>query len=104
MSININDLEKNQIMSTYSPNVKKREGYNYVMLELTDDTLRIVQDVTNRVNEKYHELGGSDVRGYTDIFGCLIHALELKLEEDSMRDDDESVRSTVGSMVDGMVL
>jgi len=103
MSININDLEKNQIMSTYSPNVKK-ESINYVMLELSDDTLEIVQDVTNRVNEKYHHLGGSDERGYTDIFGCLVHALELKLEEDSMRDDDESLRSTVGSMVDEMRL
>ena len=79
MTINVGHLEENEIISQYSPNVKQRDAFNCVMLELSPRLLDHAREIADALNEKYHENGGKP-NGYTDLFGVLETMLDIQLE------------------------
>ena len=82
MTINVEHLEENEIMSLYSPYVKQNDVSNSVMLELSPRLLNHAKEVADALNEKYHENGGKP-NGYTNLFGVLESMLDIQLENET---------------------
>ena len=87
--ISVNDLERNEIMSCYSPKVEQNNISNCVMLELGEEILNHARKVADKLNEKYYETGGTHPRGFTDMFCVLRDMLELQQETDEFGGYDE---------------
>ena len=98
MSISVNDLERNEIMSRYSPNVKQNDISNCVMLDLVgDELLNHARKVANKLNEKYFQNGGTSI-GYTNLFDVLREMLYIQLEHEEVEesyDENEPSLTTV---------
>ena len=82
MTIMINDLERNEIMSEYSPYVEQKDSYNCVMLELDCEVLDHARKVADALNKKYYENSGKNHTVYTDLFGVLRSMLEIQMENE----------------------
>ena len=89
MTINVEHLEENEIMSEYSPNVKQNNISNCVMLELDPEVVDHARKVADLLNEQYYENAGKNRNGYTDLYGVLRVMLDLQLESETDGDFGE---------------
>ena len=80
MSIIVKYLEENEIMSSYSPNVKQNNITNCVMLELNTEVVNHAREVADKLNKKYYENGCDNRNGYIDLFSVLEEMLNIQLE------------------------
>ena len=90
MTITVEYLERNEIMSSFSPKVKQNDMSNCVMLELSPRVLNHARKVANKLNDKYYETGGKHPRGFIDLFGVLREMLDLQPETDETMGYDEN--------------
>ena len=100
MPIYVSDLEKNEIMSSYSPNVEQNNNSNCVMLELDNNVVNHARKVADKLNEIYHKEGGEKYPGgYIDLFGVLREMLDIQLErewEEGIFEDEPVIPTDYG--------
>lgn len=98
----VQNLVDMDITSHYTPDVEPSgEGRNkvspHVLLELDEHLFHYLKSITNKVNEKYFEMGGECRIGYLNLTDILDEILERELgdsdiEEKYMELMEEGIR------------